>query len=175
MYRKIVVGYDGRDAARDALVLASRLAQATEASLLVAYVSAEQPRWSRTERDYQRTLREKVKTVLGPALEALPDSLHAGKASLASSSAARGLYDLAAEEHATLLVLGSTHQGPLGRVLIGSVGELLLMGAPCAVVVAPKGFAETATDPLDVVGVGFDGSPESEVAAQSAHALAIAV
>jgi nucleotide-binding universal stress UspA family protein len=46
------------------------------------------------------------------------------------------------------------------------------MGAPCAVTVAPKGYAEQADDSLDVIGVGYDGSPESEVAVESAHALA---
>jgi nucleotide-binding universal stress UspA family protein len=175
MYSRIVVGYDGRDPARDALTLGSLLAQATGASLLVAYVSDEQPRWYRTQREYQRVRRDEVNAILEPALEALPDSVDAGKASLASTSATRGLHDLAAEEHANLLVLGSTHHGPIGRVLIGSVGELLLMGAPCAVTVAPKGFATRAADTIDVVGVGFDGSPEAELAVQSAHALAKAL
>jgi nucleotide-binding universal stress UspA family protein len=175
MYRRIVVGYDGRPASKDALALAGRLADAMKASVLVAYVSPEQPRWYKTQRDFQRDLRLEVADILLPALTALPEGVSATKASIGSTSPARGLHDLAAEEHATLLVLGSTHLGTVGRVVIGSAGELLLMGAPCAVTVAPRGYAERADDSFDLVGVGFDGSAESEIAVQSAHALAGAV
>jgi nucleotide-binding universal stress UspA family protein len=175
MYKKIVVGYDGRKGAQDALALASQLAQATGALLLLTYVEIEEPRWYRTQRDYQRELRAKVAAILDPGLASLPEGTAAAKASITSRSAARGLYELAAEEHATLLVLGSTHRGPIGRVLLGSVGELLLMGAPCAVTVAPKGFATHANDGLRIVGAGFSGSPESELAVESAHALALAL
>jgi nucleotide-binding universal stress UspA family protein len=175
MYRRIVVGYDGRDAANDALALASRLAQATDASMLLVYVAIAEPRWYRTEREYQRELRTEVAGVLEPALASIPDGIEVAKASIPSPSAARGLYEMAAEEHATLLVLGSTHHGPIGRVLIGSSGELLTMGAPCAVTVAPRGFATHVGSGFDVVGAGFSGSPESELAVESAHALAQAL
>jgi nucleotide-binding universal stress UspA family protein len=43
------------------------------------------------------------------------------------------------------------------------------------VTVAPKGFAKHANGGLQVVGVGFNDSPESELAVESAHALAQAL
>jgi nucleotide-binding universal stress UspA family protein len=172
VYSRIVVGYDGRDPAQDALALAGSLAQAAEGSVLLAYIATEQPRWYRTERDYRRALREEVEATLGPALRQLPEGLTVRKASIESGSPARGLHDLAAEDRATLLVLGSTHHGPVGRVLIGSVGELLLMGAPCAVVVAPKGYAKRQGRALSTIAVGFNGSEESHEALTSAHVLA---
>lgn len=174
MYSKIVVGYDGQRPAQDALALAASLARATAGSLMLVYVTPEQPRWYRTERDYRRALSEDVQATLDPAFEKLPKGLDASKASIESRSPSRGLHDLASEGRATLLVLGSTHRGPIGRVLIGTTGELLLMGAPCAVMVAPRGYAERADDPLNVIAVGFDGSVESHGTLVSAHTLAAA-
>ena len=40
-----------------------------------------------------------------------------------------------------ILVLGSSHRGPVGRTLAGSVGESLMHGAPCAIAIAPRGYA----------------------------------
>jgi nucleotide-binding universal stress UspA family protein len=90
----------------------------------------------------------------------------------ASRSPARGLHDTALSEQADLVVVGSSHHGPLGRVLLGSVGERLLAGAPCAVVVAPRGFAAREPRQLRVIAVAFDGSPEAQVALGTGHELA---
>lgn len=63
----------------------------------------------------------------------------------------------ATEEHADLLVLGSSHRGAVGRVLIGSVTEQILHGAPCAVAVAPVGFHTRDTPArLQSIAVGHD-------------------
>jgi nucleotide-binding universal stress UspA family protein len=93
----------------------------------------------------------------------------------------------AAREHgADLVALGSTHRGPLGRIVPGTTMEHLLAGAPVSVAVAPPGFAERADGesvwlPLDgvgddtgmrVIGVGFDGSPGSRAALEYATELA---
>jgi nucleotide-binding universal stress UspA family protein len=91
---------------------------------------------------------------------------------LDSSSAARGLHDLAEHEQADLIVVGSCHRGRVGRVLAGSVGERLLQGAPCAVAIAPRGFADREVESVGVVGVGYDGSPESKAALAGAAELA---
>ena len=66
----------------------------------------------------------------------------------------------------------ATDHGPLGRVLLGSVGERLLSGAPCAIAIAPRGYAASAPHALDVIAVAFDGSPEARGALRVAHALA---
>ena len=41
---------------------------------------------------------------------------------------------------ASLIVVGSTHRGPAGRVLAGTTADRLLHGAPCAVAVVPHDF-----------------------------------
>lgn len=92
----------------------------------------------------------------------------------------------AREQDADLVVLGSTHRGPLGRIVPGTTMEHLLSGAPVAVAVAPPGFADRADaesvwQPLDgqgedtgmrVIGVGFDGSSGSRTALGYAAELA---
>ena len=85
---------------------------------------------------------------------------------------AEALRELVEEEGADAIVLGSTHRGPVGRIYPGSVAERLLHGAPCAVAVAPRGFAARAGGEPRVLAVGFDGSPESQAALELAGELA---
>jgi nucleotide-binding universal stress UspA family protein len=86
-----------------------------------------------------------------------------------AGSPAHALHDLAVAEHASLVVVGSTHTGRLGRVFPGSTGEKLLQGAPCAVAIVPRGYDE---QPGGRVGVAYDGSDEAKAALDSAVALA---
>jgi nucleotide-binding universal stress UspA family protein len=59
-----------------------------------------------------------------------------------------------------LIVVGSSHRSSIGRIVIGGTGESLLSGASAPVAVAPAGYA-AAGRRIQVVGCGFDGSPES--------------
>ena len=95
-----------------------------------------------------------------------------------------GLADLARAEKADLVVLGSTHRGPVGRIFPGATAERLLGEAPCAVAVAPRGYGAGAEgwQPLSedgsgadvrVIGVGYDGTIGAEGALRAAAELAI--
>jgi nucleotide-binding universal stress UspA family protein len=97
------------------------------------------------------------------------------------------LAELARSERADLVVLGSTHRGPVGRIVPGATVAHLLDEAPCAVAVAPPGFAHPGSGdgwrPLEgegkdagmrVLGVGFDGSRASRAALATASELALA-
>lgn len=68
-------------------------------------------------------------------------------------------------------MVGSSHRGKLGRVLPGSVGESLLRGAPCAVAVAPRGYALTEQPSIRLIGVAYDGSEEAKLALAEAERL----
>lgn len=93
------------------------------------------------------------------------------KRAVASQAPARALYETAADEDALVVVVGSDHRGAVGRVLPGSVGRSLLYGAPCTVVVAPRGYAGAGEHRLVRIGVAFDGSPESWTALETGIAL----
>ncbi len=97
------------------------------------------------------------------------------------------LADVARDQQADLVVLGSTHRGPVGRIVPGATVAHLLAEGPCAVAVAPPGFAQPGTGdgwrPLDgdgddvglrVIGVGFDGSRAARTALTAATELALA-
>jgi nucleotide-binding universal stress UspA family protein len=90
-----------------------------------------------------------------------------------------GLARLARSQEADLIVLGPTHRGPLGRVVPGGTAERLLAEAPCAIAVAPPGFAgpddsgEEEDTGLRVIGVGFDGSDSAHRALGLAAELAV--
>lgn len=83
----------------------------------------------------------------------------------------RGLRRLALERSADVLVVGSSHQPRLGRVLSGAETSGTLNGATCAVAIAPPGYG-TGWGPIRTVGVGHDGSPQSEQALRMARDVA---
>jgi nucleotide-binding universal stress UspA family protein len=75
-------------------------------------------------------------------------------------------------EEASLIVLGSTHRGTVGRVLPGSTADKLFREAPCPVAIAPRGYAERSPEALRVTGVAFDGDHEARRTLAVAVALA---
>ena len=89
-----------------------------------------------------------------------------------STSAARGLQDLAEKIDADLIVVGSASHGPIGRVLAGNTGLSLLHGSPCSVAVVPSGFGVAKVTGVREVTVGFDGTSESTAALHEAADLA---
>lgn len=178
-FARILVGYVASEQGADAQALGAELATASGGDVtLVNVVSAF---W--IEHVGEQTgpalihsgQRERAASALKEAADELAAVLQTGHVERrleASSSPARGLHDTAVTERADLIVVGSTHHGALGRVLLGSVGERLLAGAPCAVAVAPRGYAARQPRPIRVIAVAFDGSPEAQVALATGHALA---
>jgi nucleotide-binding universal stress UspA family protein len=167
MYRKILVGYDRSDRSKDALALGEQLARATGAELVVAGVFGFDPLWggkdgaaSDEDVDFARAIEAAAATVGGK-----PDAFP-------SSSPARGLHELAEEIRADLILVGSARHGRVGQVVAGSTGIALLHGSPCAVGVAPRGYAGAARSGIATVAVGFDGSDESRHALTSTIELA---
>lgn len=88
-----------------------------------------------------------------------------------SSTVGRGLHEVAEEIGADLLVIGSSRRGLLGRVLIGDDTRAALNGAPSAIAIAPAGYAQHPAVVREI-GVGYNGSPESDHALGSARKLA---
>jgi nucleotide-binding universal stress UspA family protein len=88
-------------------------------------------------------------------------------------SPAEGLHRAVAACDARLVVLGSSHHGTLGRVVAGSVAGHLLHGSPCAVAVAPRGYADDPHGSFRTIAVAYDGSREARAAAARAGDLAL--
>ncbi len=167
MDSKIIVGFDCSEASYDALALGRLLAGATGAHLVVAGVFRLVPVW-----DVPNAAVEDWAPDRTEQFEAAAASAGAEAVTVPSTSAARGLQELAEMNGADLIVVGSASHGPIGRVLAGNAGLSLLHGSPCSVAVAPRGFADATPDSLGEVVVAFDGTPEATAALHDAAALA---
>jgi nucleotide-binding universal stress UspA family protein len=167
MYRRILIGYDGGDQSRDAITLGQKLAEQTGAELVVAGVFQFDPVWGgfdsrfhEAEADWKRQI------------DAAAESAGAAAKSISSSSAARGLHDLAVQSEADLILVGSASHGRVGQTLAGSTGVALLHGSPCSVGIAPHGYSDHAEEAIETIVVAFDGSLESDHALDAACRLA---
>ena len=92
-----------------------------------------------------------------------------------NTSAAHALRELAEQEDAGIIVVGSSHTGRLGRVLPGSTAERLLHGAPCPVAVVPLGYRTRATPSDPVVGCAYRSTEDGAAALGAAEDLALAL
>ena len=167
-YAKLISGYDGSDHAVDGLALAELLTDVTGGGLLVATVVPHEFPYAPGTAEREQLLRSQAQDKL---VDAVAESDRVNTRVVAARSAAQGLHSLAGTEEADALVVGSSHRGPVGRVLAGSVAERLLHGAPCPVAVAPAGYRERPDRRLRVVGCAFDGSDEAQLAARHAAYL----
>ena len=167
MYEKIIVGYDGSDRAQDALALGKLLADMSGADLIVAGVFHFDPVWGGHELAFKEAETEQAREI-----ERAAASVGAEAEAIPSSSAGRGLHELAEEVGADLIVVGSSHHSRAGQVLAGNVGIALLHGSPCSVAVAPHGFVASAGQEFTEIVVGYDGSEEAKMALAEAIELA---
>lgn len=169
MFENVIVGVDGRPNGRDAIALAMRLlADGGKLTLANIRGGATNPVHASTP---GRLTEEKETSHALLERERAEADVQAQLVSYAASSPGRGLHSLAEEQGADLLVVGSCSRGPVGRVLLGDDTRGSLNGAPCAVAVATRGYAKHPL-PIAAIGVGYDGSPESEIALSQARAVA---
>jgi nucleotide-binding universal stress UspA family protein len=171
MYGRIILGHDGTEQSSDALALARLLASGGNRTVVVSHIIPQPPPYDARTREYVKRVQRHDHSVLDPAIAELAGLKAEGRA-LESGSPARGLHELAEDEGASLIVIGSTHRGPVGRVVLGSVGEILLAGTPTAVAVAPKGFAARVPSAIRSVSAGFNRALEGHAALRTAAALA---
>ncbi|HWG09331.1 MAG TPA: universal stress protein [Solirubrobacteraceae bacterium] len=169
MFKNVLVGVDGSPNGRDAISLASLLA-GPEGRLTLAHVRpgkhhplhAITPGLSAEEGAASEQLLER---------ELALAQVSADLISIASMSPGRGLHQHAENLNADLLVVGSCNHGVFGRVVLGDDTRAALNGAPCAVAVAARGYSKYPV-PIASIGVGYNGSRESEAALELARTLA---
>jgi nucleotide-binding universal stress UspA family protein len=165
MFQKIIVGIDGREQRSEALALARQLARGENERLIVATVYAHR---ALPHGVVDTTPRDEANEVLDREAGGLPGAKFVA---VSAGTVAHGLHELAELEQADVLILGASHHGAKGRVLLGSTATAVLHHAPCAVCVAPAGFEPRDGSP-QVIGVGYDGGQESERALVVAERIA---
>lgn len=168
MFKKLLVGVDGRPGGRDAIALAYRLA-GLHTRIVLAHVYRDSA-WGIGDGLALADERKRARRLLTD--ERLATGVNAETVLTYYGSPGRALHDLARREHADGLVVGCSHRGAVGRLLLGDDTRAALHDAPCAVAVAPRGYAHSDHQWL-TVGVADDGSPESERALEAARGLAV--
>ena len=169
MTRPIVAGADGTDSGLDAVALGASLADAVGVPLTVVCVCPEQAELAGAEA--ADDVGRHAAAILESAREVVGD-LPAELRTVAATSPARGLAELAEEEGAEAVVVGSTRRGAIGRVMTGSTAERLLHGTGCPVAVAPRGYRRHHPEPLRAIGVAFTDTPDGREAVRVAAELA---
>jgi len=157
MFENVLVGVDGRPTGRDAIALARRLVDPDGVLTLTHGYFAQSP-------EEAEALLEDERRAAGVDAQLL---------TFCAETPGRGLHLQAEREQADLLVVGSCSRGAFGRATLGDDTRAALNGGPCAVAVAPRGYALHAR-PIRRVGVAYNATPESVNALAVARGLAAA-
>ena len=169
---RIIIGVDDRERSEDAVAFGAMIARPFDADITLVHAYPADFLGHPEARAYDDFLREDAKATLQQRADPLRDLAGVEMRAMPDHSPARALQKIAEEQHAGLLVVGSSHSGRLGRVLPGSTGERLLHGSPCPVAVVPAGYGTARQSPPQVIACGWDGSPEAETALGAAEEFA---
>jgi nucleotide-binding universal stress UspA family protein len=144
--RKILVGHDFSDDANRALRYAAQLARVTGASLAIAYVRPEiydgrgdpslalptaQPELADR---YFHFLEEELRRIARQVLEADEPAV---SCHVLRGDPVKRMAELADELGADLICVATTDKGPIQRVFLGSVSQLLLRASAVPVLLIP--------------------------------------
>jgi nucleotide-binding universal stress UspA family protein len=171
MFRHIVVAFDGSDRAQDALAVALRLRDPDDGHITLACALTERPWWQpNPTRQAHDDVPEEVGIMLAAARAHIPAGIRVALRAPVASSPARALTELAEQERADLIVVGSSRRISDGRIHLERTAGRLLQGAPCAVAVAPSQLE--ADEPFRHVGIAYDGTAEARTALAAGCAIA---
>jgi nucleotide-binding universal stress UspA family protein len=172
---KILIGVDGSERSEDAVAFGRALALAADAPVTLAMAHRSEPLRPGAE-EHEEFLRNDAERTLVRLVATLDDVRDVELRPLVvNTSPAHALHAIAEEEHAGIIVVGSSHTGRLGRVLPGSTAERLLHGAPCPVAVVPLGYRTHATPAHPVIGCAYRPTTDGAAALGAAEELALAL
>jgi nucleotide-binding universal stress UspA family protein len=170
MFDNVLVGV-GDQTGDDALALARRLVSAAGGLTLVqVQVVTHKPSASS---GLVRETQEQQREMQALALRCEEAGVDARVASVKGLSVARGLHAYARLRDADLIVVGASRAGEIDHMLLGDNTRDVLRDAPCAVAVAPIGYADSAGS-LEQIAIAYDGSPASDRAVEVARRVAAA-
>lgn len=163
----VVVGYLAGKSGDAPLHLSAEAARTLRTSLTVATIVPKPwtyPSPARVDAEYAAwadqlaadSAREAQRSLAGMPV---PDQVDFHRHSHRSVSG--GLVEVVSEMPAQLLVLGSSANGALGQVVVGSTADRLLHSSPVPVMIAPRGYRGARAGVLSRISCGYPGTPES--------------
>jgi nucleotide-binding universal stress UspA family protein len=165
---RVVIGYDGSEAAEDAVAFGLTWCRSTGDVPVVATVYPEEHPLGagRVDAEWAAYVRELGQETLDKAQVAAGDA--AIYRLVASTSAARGLADLAEDVDAAAVLVGGSRKDEGGRRRIGSVANRLLYGATVPVCVVPEAWQAPDRDLISKIGVAFVDTKDGHEALRAA-------
>ena len=129
--RALIAAHDGTARGLEVVARARKIADRANARLVIVHVLDRQMPYSSRDPDRQHILREELAHVFEPARAiAGPD---AETRAISARSVIEGLLGAIDDEKAGVIVVGTTHHGPLGHMLFGDVAAQLAKRSDCYV------------------------------------------
>ncbi len=155
----IIAGFSARSHGSAPLHLAAQIARTTGEKIIAAAVleRSEVLVNDPVEREYQAYLGKQTMHALEQAVGAMRTDLDISLVIHQSSSIPQGLMELAGQHHASVVAVGSSSSGLLGRIALGSVTERLVHTAAVAVAIAPRGYPSSPL-PVQRLTVSYGGA-----------------
>lgn len=163
----VVVGYLGGKCGPAPLNLAVEAARELDTSLVVvtvvpkpwmtpspARIDAEFASWADKLAADSRQDAERCLTPIA-------DGLDVSYRKVANRGAGDGLVEVSQELDADVLVVGSSANGALGQVVLGSTTDWLLHSSPVPVAISPRGYRGARDGRLSRITCAYSGTPES--------------
>ena len=159
-----LVGYTPDHAGQEALALARVMTAASGSALVVCSVVPEvwgHPSLTAVDKEYGDFLAEHSQKALDQARSQLADAANVRYIKYSATSATVGLTEAAKQEHADLIVLGSSRDGTSGRLSMGSVASEIMHLSEVPVAVAPRDYRVKKDVHLPRLTCAYSGSEEA--------------
>ncbi|HET8536055.1 MAG TPA: universal stress protein [Solirubrobacteraceae bacterium] len=161
--RIIVAAFGDGDASRDAVAFAIELARADQAELLLAGIWASP--LGAGDSLYEGVVRGEIERELEVLRELVPQDVHVHIEVRGATSVVRGLHRLVAGNHHDVLVFSAADLTRHGH---GNLALEAIHDAPCAVAVAPNGYAREREQLGPDVATAWVDTPEAQAALEAA-------
>jgi nucleotide-binding universal stress UspA family protein len=133
----LVVGYDGSECAKVALVEAALVANRMNVDLAIVFASEPPAVYGGGAADQRRVLEERGRELLDEALDLLKESPVTCTTHIIDNKPPQALVGLAEQVDASMIVVGTYSERPLAAALVGSTPHKLLHLSNHPVLVVP--------------------------------------
>jgi nucleotide-binding universal stress UspA family protein len=174
----VVVGYTPGKGGRGSLDLGLQLAHALDEGMAVVTVVPRQwstPSMAKVDAEYGEYARQVGEEAERQAREYLTDTtvkVDITYLTVTGRSIAIALIDALDDLDASVLVLGSSTDGQVGQVVVGSTADKLLHASPVPLAISPREFRSVAAEGVTKVTCAFSDSEASVAVVGRVRALA---
>lgn len=164
----VVVGYVAGKCGHAPLSLAVEVARALKTSITVVTVVPQPwrtPSPARVDAEYTawaNTLAADSRAEADQFLSSVTDGVEVSYRQVSARTSGEGLADTAEEIGADALVVGSSSDGALGQIVLGTTTDWLLHSSPVPVAISPRGYRGARGDRLTRLTVAYSGTASSE-------------